>query len=116
MGAGVPHVFEAILPELAYCGAREFVVFRIRRVGIAPVDQVGDGDLVLLAKRRLQQLVVRVVVQVGRELFHQPDQCTAQVPELLYALRVEPCLARILDVLRALEHLIEVRQAARPSR
>jgi len=31
--------------------------------------------------------------------------------QLLHALGVEPCLARILDVLRALEHLVEVRRS-----
>jgi len=66
MGAGAPHVVEAGLPELAHRVAGEFVVFRIRGVGKAPVDQVGDGDMALLAKLGLQELVVGVVVKSWR--------------------------------------------------
>src|SRR5258706_16018107 len=71
MGGGVAHVVEAGLPELAHGGARELVVLRVRGVGKAPVDEVRDGDLALLAERRFQQLVVGVVVEAGRELLHE---------------------------------------------
>src|SRR5260221_535641 len=110
MGAGAPHVVEAGLPELAHRGAGEFVVLRIRGVGEAPVDQVGDGDLALVAQLRLQQVVVGIFVKGARQLVQEPAQRTAQVLELLHALGVEARLARIADVLLALEHLVEVRR------
>ncbi len=73
-----------------------------------PVDHVGDRDLALAVAQRLQQLVIRVVVELARNFLHQPAERQAHVLELLYALRVKARFARILNVLRAFEHLIEV--------
>src|SRR5215468_4369472 len=108
MGTGTPHVVEPCFPELADGRARELVVLRVGRRREASVDEMRDGERTLVLAQRLQQLVVRVVSKFLRQPLQQASKCVAQTLQLLDASGIESRLARILDVLGALEDLVEI--------
>src|SRR5262245_7869680 len=67
-----------------------------------------DGNLALVLGEWRERVVVRVVVQLHGQLLEQSAERVTQLLQLLHAVRVEAGLARILDVLGALQHLVEI--------
>src|SRR6266705_2120175 len=108
MCAGSAHVLQPGVPELPHRRPRELVVLGARRMREASVDQVRDRDLASVLAQGLQPLVVGIVAKLCRQLSHQAAEHVAELLQLLHARGVEPRLARVLNVLGALEDLIEV--------
>src|SRR5262249_38407131 len=103
-----PDVLEPRLPVLAHRHTRKFVVLGARRIREAAIDEMDDRDLALLLGPGLEQRVVGIVTKARRELLHQAPHRMAYGLDLLDAIGVEARLARILNVFRALLHLVEV--------
>ena len=108
MGDRTPPVLEAGLPKLSDRRPGEFIILRICRVGQASIDQVCEGNVAPIFGQRLQQFVIGIVVQRGRQFSHQTAQRKTETLQLLHLFGIEACLARILDVLGTLEYLIQI--------
>src|SRR5262245_16710590 len=75
-----------------------------------------DGDLPLELGERRERLVIRVVVQLAGHFLQQSTEAVTELLQLLYTVHIEEDLARILDVLGSLQHLVEIdRKLAAPS-
>src|SRR5215472_7307536 len=106
--AGKAHVVEAAFPEPLHALARKFVILGAGRIRRPAVDEVQDSDFPTRGAYRRKPLEVRIVPQLRRELFHKPSEGMTKFLQLGHASCVESGLAGVLDVLGALEHLIEV--------
>src|SRR5690349_5453563 len=69
-----------------------------------------DGELPPARAERLEALEVGILAELCRQLVQKPSQRVTKLLELGATRRVEPRLARVLYVLGALEHLVEVRR------
>src|SRR5262245_33652738 len=75
-----------------------------------------DGDLPLELGKRRERFVIRVLVQRTGHFLQQSAEAATELLQLLYTVHIEEGLARILDVLGSLQHLVEIdRKLARPS-
>src|SRR5271157_3911576 len=114
VGARSPDVLEPGFPELSHLGAGKQVVLVARRIGRPAIDQMHDRDPLPLPAQRREPLVVRILAQLRRQLVEQPRHGRPYPLEFLRARGVEARLARVLDVLGALQYLVEVLRQRAP--
>src|ERR1700737_1723899 len=107
IGDTTADIIQTCRPQLIHRRPRELVVLPRRGIGKATIDEVGDGDM-----RRLAGFGQAPDVRVGLErrwkLANHPFQRRAHILHVFHARGIGPCLARILDVLGALEYLVDI--------
>src|SRR5689334_1529210 len=90
-------------PVLAHGQAREFVVLGMGLVALGAVNQVHDVEAEAIGAQGVEHLArVRVVVQLGRQLLHEPHRRRGDSPAPDVHIGVEPRAARVANVLLAL--------------